>query len=103
MRGMTIAVAAFAISGALALALAKADAAPLVLDLGLAAAGPLPQDGAALIPASGGCGPYAHRNPWGYCVAGGQWGGYPVRPYVERACPPGYYLGPYGHYCWPAN
>lgn len=27
---------------------------------------------------AGGCGPYAHRNPWGACVPGGGWGGAPV-------------------------
>jgi hypothetical protein len=31
--------------------------------------------------ASGGCGPYRHRNYNGYCVPGGQYG-YAPRPYV---------------------
>ena len=44
----------------------------------------------------GGCGPYAHRGPYGGCRAGGQWGGY--RHY---ACPPGFHVGPYGRRCWP--
>jgi hypothetical protein len=49
----------------------------------------------------GGCGPYAHRGPYGGCRPGGQWGGYwagGISP-----CPWGYHLGPYGRHCWPNN
>jgi hypothetical protein len=45
----------------------------------------------------GGCGPYAHRGPYGGCRPGGQWGGY----WRGRPCPPGFHLGPYGRRCWP--
>ena len=47
---------------------------------------------ASIILVSGGCGPYAHRGPYGGCRPGGQWG--------ARGCPPGYHLGPYGQRCW---
>lgn len=47
----------------------------------------------------GGCGPYAHRGPYGGCRPGGQWGGY--WGYGVRPCPIGFHLGPYGRRCWP--
>ena len=45
----------------------------------------------------GGCGPYGHRGPAGYCRPGGQAGGY-VPGY---SCPRGFHVGPYGRHCWP--
>ena len=54
-----------------------------------------------LVLVSGGCGPYGHRGPFGYCQPGGQWGE-GARPFGWRpVCPPGYHLGPYRHACWP--
>lgn len=53
--------------------------------------------GAQIIRVFGGCGPYAHRGPYGGCRPGGQWGGYRR----GRACPIGFHLGPYGRRCWP--
>lgn len=54
-------------------------------------------DGAQLIQVYGGCGPYAHREIYGFCRPGGRWGGY-VR---GASCPAGFHIGPYGHRCWP--
>ncbi|MBP2496133.1 hypothetical protein ABID82_004476 [Methylobacterium sp. PvP062] len=54
-------------------------------------------DGAQIIQVYGGCGPYAHRGPYGGCRTGGQWGGY-VR---SASCPAGFHIGPYGRRCWP--
>ena len=48
---------------------------------------------ASTILVSGGCGPYAHRGPYGGCQPGGQDG-------VAR-CPYGYHLGPHGRACFP--
>jgi hypothetical protein len=45
----------------------------------------------------GGCGPYAHRGPYGGCRPGGQFGGY----IPGRGCPLGWHVGPYGRRCWP--
>ena len=61
-------------------------------------------DGARIVLVSGGCGPYAHRGPFGGCQPGGQWGYGPAVPPSERwvpVCPPGYHLGPYRRACWP--
>ena len=58
---------------------------------------PAPAADPQIIQVFGGCGPYAHRGPWGGCRPGGQWGGY----WAGRACPPGFHLGPYGRRCWP--
>ena len=52
---------------------------------------------AQIIQVYGGCGPYAHRGPYGGCRTGGQWGGY-VR---GASCPAGFHIGPYGRRCWP--
>ncbi|MET7246513.1 hypothetical protein ABZT49_24450 [Methylobacterium sp. EM32] len=52
---------------------------------------------AQIIQVYGGCGPYGHRGIYGYCRAGGLWGGY-VR---GASCPAGYHIGPYGRHCWP--
>src|ERR1700744_5938083 len=44
-----------------------------------------------LIKVAEGCGPGFWRGPHGHC-----------RPFaVNRACPPGYHLGPEGKKCWP--
>ena len=43
-----------------------------------------------------GCGPYAHRGPYGACRPGGQYGAY----IPGRGCPPGWHLGSYGRRCW---
>jgi hypothetical protein len=58
---------------------------------------------AQVILVSGGCGPYAHRGPYGGCQPGGQWGfpGGGIRPSYSPYCPSGYHLGPYRHACWP--
>ena len=45
-----------------------------------------------------GCGPGAHRGPYGGCRRDGVFGG-PV--IVARRCPPGFHLGPYGRACRP--
>lgn len=64
---------------------------------------PLVQDGATtgvdapIIRVYDGCGPYAHRGPYGGCRPGGQAGGY-VR---GVSCPAGFHIGPYGRRCWP--
>jgi hypothetical protein len=58
---------------------------------------PVGKSNAPVVQVYGGCGPYAHRGPWGGCRAGGQWGGYGW----GRPCPPGFHLGPYGRQCWP--
>ena len=55
-----------------------------------------PADSALIVHVYGGCGPYAHRGPYGGCRPGGQAGGYV--PY--HACPPGWHIGPYGARCW---
>ena len=69
-----------------------AAALPLVQDA--VSAGP---GDAQIIQVYGGCGPYAHRGPYGGCRTGGQWGGY-VR---GVSCPAGFHIGPYGRRCWP--
>ncbi len=46
--------------------------------------------------ASGGCGPYRHRNYYGQCVPGGQWG-YAPRPYYA---PRAYIVGPRYGWAW---
>ncbi len=51
--------------------------------------------GAPIVPIAGGCGPYAHRNPWGACVPGGGWGGAPVYGWGG-----GYYGGGYRRGYW---
>ena len=55
---------------------------------------PAPNPGIELV--YDGCGPFAHRGPYGACRPGGQAGGYV--PGV--GCPPGWHLGPYGRRCW---
>ena len=52
--------------------------------------------GAPVVQVSGGCGPYGHRGPYGYCRPGGQLGYAP-----GRFCPPGWHLGRFGRRCWP--
>ena len=53
----------------------------------------LPGDG-AVVPVSGGCGPYAFRDGYGYCR--------PIRPgYRPHVCPPYFHLGVDGFRCWP--
>ena len=42
-----------------------------------------------IVRVEGGCGPYAHRGPYGRCYPNG-------RPQFYRACPPGFHLNPYG-------
>jgi len=56
-----------------------------------------PAPGAPIVRVYGGCGPYGHRGPLGYCRPGGQAGGY-IR---GRSCPAGFHIGPYGRRCWP--
>ncbi len=51
--------------------------------------------GAPIVQIAGGCGPYAHRNPWGACVPGGGWGGGPVYGWGG-----GYYGGGYRRGYW---
>ena len=53
--------------------------------------------GGEIIQVYGGCGPFAHRGPYGGCRTGGQFGGY-VR---GRSCPAGFHIGPYGRRCQP--
>ena len=67
-----------------------------------ATAASLPQPAAPaaspdIIEVYGGCGPYAHRGPAGYCRTGGQAGGY----VPGFSCPPGFHIGPYGRHCFP--
>ncbi len=50
---------------------------------------------APIVQVAGGCGPYAHRNPWGACVPGGGWGGAPVYGWGG-----GYYGGGYRRGYW---
>jgi len=57
----------------------------------------VPAPSAAIVQVYGGCGPYGHRGPLGYCRPGGQAGGY-IR---GRSCPAGFHIGPYGRRCWP--
>ena len=57
--------------------------------------GPAPSPGITLV--YGGCGPYAHRGPYGGCQPGGQYSGF----VPGRACPPGWHLGRYDRRCWP--
>lgn len=54
-------------------------------------------DGVQILQVYGGCGPYAHRGPYGGCRPGGQAGGY-IR---GASCPAGFHIGPYGRRCWP--
>jgi hypothetical protein len=78
--------------------------ASVLLALGSTAAlaMPVPQPGVPPIDPSivhvyGGCGPYGHRGPAGYCRTGGQAGGY-IPGY---SCPAAFHIGPYGRHCWP--
>jgi hypothetical protein len=96
MHKMKIAIAAASLFGVVTLLSGCADAAPVALDQGLAAANALSPDEGNIIQVYGGCGPYGHRGPWGGCRPGGQWGGY-----GWRSCPPGFHLGPWGRRCWP--
>ena len=52
---------------------------------------------AGIVQVYGGCGPYGHRGPGGYCRTGGQAGGY----IPGRSCPRGFHIGPYGRHCLP--
>lgn len=52
--------------------------------------------GASIVQVQGGCGPYGHRGPYGYCRPGGQLGYAP-----GSFCSPGWHLGPHGRRCWP--
>ena len=72
------------LSGALALGLATAANAAIVQ---VPVAGP---EG-VIIKVAEGCGPGWWRGPEGRC--------HPMA--VNRACPPGYHLGPHGQRCWP--
>ena len=84
---------------ALAAGLAFAPAASRAADIASPVDGIVASDAAPpIILAYGGCGPYAHRGPFGGCRPGGQWGGY----IPGTACPPGWHLGPYGRRCWPS-
>ena len=84
---------------ALAAGLAFAPAASRAADIATPTDGIVASDADAppIILAYGGCGPYAHRGPFGGCRPGGQWGGY----VPGTACPRGWHLGPYGQRCWP--
>ena len=46
--------------------------------------------GSAIVQVEGGCGPGGHRGPYGRCYPNYR------RPYY-RACPPGFFLGRFGH------
>jgi hypothetical protein len=79
---------------ALAVALALGFAAQAQAAMPVA---PVEKSNAPVVLVYGGCGPFAHRGPYGGCRAGGQLGGYGF----GRACPPGFHLGPQGARCWP--
>jgi hypothetical protein len=49
----------------------------------------------SIVLAEGGCGPYAHRDYYGYCRP--NQGYYP--PPARYVCPPGWHFG--GGRCWP--
>lgn len=58
---------------------------------------------APIVTIAGGCGPYAHRNPWGACVPGGGWGGAPVYGWgggYYGGYRPGFYGGGYRRGYW---
>jgi len=76
----------------LGLAMAAAFAAPA-----FAASLPAPGrvDPGSIILIEGGCGPYAHRDYYGYCRPNEAAPGYTVR----WVCPPGWHYG--GGRCWP--
>lgn len=74
---------AAAIVGTIAIAASPAQALPGVQPLPLAAAQP------EVILASGGCGPFGHRTPWGYC-----------RPNFVRPVYGYGYGRPYGWHRW---
>ena len=50
-----------------------------------------PPDAGLTIAVSGGCGPYGHRDYYGYC-----WPNQPPPVYYRRACPWGTHPTPYG-------
>jgi hypothetical protein len=79
------------LSAAMSLSLASAASAAVTM------VAPVDKSDSPVIQVYGGCGPYAHRGPYGGCRAGGQWGGYGW----GRPCPPGFHLGEYGRRCWP--
>jgi len=52
---------------------------------------PVGNDAGAIVRVAEGCGPGWWRGPGGRC--------HPMA--MNRACPPGYHLGPEGKRCWP--
>ena len=67
----------------------------------LAAPVPVPGDvgSGSIILVEGGCGPYAHRDYYGYCRPNGPPPGYYAPGTVRWVCPPGWHYG--GGRCWP--
>lgn len=72
------------LSGALAFGLVTAASAGIT-------PAPVANSGSVIVKVAEGCGPGWWRGPNGRC--------HPMA--MNRACPPGYHLGPHGQRCWP--